>query len=96
MAFIAVFGVRSGAACPARLGSGRCTLTTTMSRTWTHPALAIWTVFLLVWPTVVSSHMIEVSAGKKECFFEDLHINDKVRHTPFGYIQEANRSMSLR
>ena len=25
----------------------------------------------------VYSHTIEVSAGKKECFFEDLHINDQ-------------------
>ncbi|KIP01735.1 hypothetical protein PHLGIDRAFT_96735 [Phlebiopsis gigantea 11061_1 CR5-6] len=52
-----------------------------MTRTWTHSALAIWTVFLLVWPAIVTSHMIEVSAGKKECFFEDLHINDKMTVT---------------
>ncbi len=27
----------------------------------------------------VYSHSIEVLAGKKECFFEDLHVNDQVR-----------------
>jgi hypothetical protein len=29
---------------------------------------------------LVSSHLIEVPASKKECFFEDLHINDQVLH----------------
>ncbi|KAI0282372.1 hypothetical protein BGY98DRAFT_955536, partial [Russula aff. rugulosa BPL654] len=29
---------------------------------------------------VVYSHLIEVPASKKECFFEDLHINDQVLH----------------
>lgn len=24
-------------------------------------------------------HIIEVRASQKECFFEDLHVNDKVR-----------------
>ena len=33
--------------------------------------------------SLVTAHMIEVPAGKKECFFEDLHVNDKVRRTPF-------------
>lgn len=28
--------------------------------------------------------MIDVPASKKECFFEDLHINDKVRVTAVG------------
>jgi hypothetical protein len=27
----------------------------------------------------VYGHTIEVPAGKKECFFEDLHVNDQVR-----------------
>ena len=27
----------------------------------------------------VYGHTIEVLAGKKECFFEDLHANDQVR-----------------
>ena len=26
----------------------------------------------------VYSHTVEVPAGKKECFFEDLHVNDQV------------------
>jgi hypothetical protein len=30
-------------------------------------------------PALVSAHMVEVPAGKKECFFEDLHVHDKVR-----------------
>jgi len=29
----------------------------------------------------VSSHLIEVPASKKECFFEDLHINDQMTVT---------------
>jgi hypothetical protein len=29
----------------------------------------------------ISAHLIEVTAGKKECFFEDLHINDKMTVT---------------
>jgi len=27
------------------------------------------------------SHLVEVPAGKKECFFEDLHVNDKMTVT---------------
>ena len=27
---------------------------------------------------LVSAHLIEVAAGHKECFFEDLHKHDKV------------------
>jgi hypothetical protein len=30
--------------------------------------------------TLSSAHMVDVVAGKKECFFEDLHKNDKVCH----------------
>jgi len=39
------------------------------------------TLLLLLAATVehVYSHTIEISAGKKECFFEDLHVNDQVR-----------------
>jgi hypothetical protein len=33
---------------------------------------------LLFLPQIISAHSIEVPAGKKECFFEDLHVNDKV------------------
>lgn len=42
-------------------------------------ALSIWAAVLLIAPAFVAAHMVEVAAGKKECFFEDLHVNDKVR-----------------
>ncbi|RXW21191.1 hypothetical protein EST38_g4688 [Candolleomyces aberdarensis] len=32
-------------------------------------------------PALVSAHMVEVPAGKKECFFEDLHVHDKMTVT---------------
>ena len=37
-------------------------------------------LILLILP-FISAHLIEVAAGKKECFFEDLHINDKMTVT---------------
>ncbi|KAF8639765.1 hypothetical protein AX17_001026 [Amanita inopinata Kibby_2008] len=40
-----------------------------------------WLPILLLLSTWVSAHMIEVSAGKKECFFEDLHKHDKMTVT---------------
>ena len=49
-------------------------------------ALAVMARFLLCLSSLflffhlVSSHLIEVPASKKECFFEDLHINDQVLH----------------
>jgi len=39
---------------------------------------ALLSCLLLIFSSIASAHIIEVSAGKKECFFEDLHINDKV------------------
>ncbi|XP_006459924.1 hypothetical protein AGABI2DRAFT_149893 [Agaricus bisporus var. bisporus H97] len=33
---------------------------------------------LLIFPRITSAHSIEVPAGKKECFFEDLHVHDKM------------------
>lgn len=54
---------------------------TTMPRPYTPALLNMWLALLLVVPLLVSGHMIEVPASKKECFFEDLHINDKVRPT---------------
>ncbi|KAF5363397.1 hypothetical protein D9756_000813 [Leucocoprinus leucothites] len=33
---------------------------------------------LILLPLLASAHMIEVAAGKKECFFEDLHVHDKM------------------
>jgi hypothetical protein len=38
-------------------------------------------LFILTVLTFVAAHLIEVTAGKKECFFEDLHINDKMTVT---------------
>ena len=52
---------------------------TTMLRHYTHTFSIMWLAFLLVAPLLVSGHMIEVPASKKECFFEDLHVHDKVR-----------------
>ena len=43
----------------------------------------MWLSLLLVFPLLVSGHMIEVPASKKECFFEDLHVNDKVQSIRF-------------
>lgn len=44
-----------------------------------------WTVLVLLATSwLAGAHMVEVPAGKKECFFEDLHVNDKVsrQHLP--------------
>jgi hypothetical protein len=41
-----------------------------------YPSISLLCILIL--QSLVSAHMIEVVAGKKECFFEDLHINDKV------------------
>lgn len=35
-------------------------------------------LILLLLSTLINAHMIELPAGKKECFFEDLHAEDKV------------------
>ncbi|KAF5331542.1 hypothetical protein D9611_007646 [Ephemerocybe angulata] len=44
--------------------------------------LVIHALALLAWlPALISAHMIEVPAGKKECFFEDLHVHDKMTVT---------------
>jgi len=34
--------------------------------------------WLFLFSSLASAHIIEVSAGNKECFFEDLHKNDKM------------------
>lgn len=65
-----------------------------MPRTYTHAALTLWTFLLLVLPSIVSAHMIEVPAGKKECFFEDLHKNDKVRQHIYVYAKCHTKSTS--
>ena len=49
-----------------------------MLRHYTPTLSVMWLALILVLP-LVSGHMIEVPASKKECFFEDLHVNDKVR-----------------
>jgi len=38
-----------------------------------------WLSLLCFLQALVHAHMIDVVAGKKECFFEDLHKQDKVR-----------------
>ena len=47
---------------------------------------------LLVVPCLVSAYSIELPAAAKECFFEDLHTNDKVRgkQAPVLSIQTLN------
>lgn len=52
--------------------------TATMPRLYTHCFLVSYLIFLAIVSTLTSAHSIEVPAGKKECFFEDLHVNDKV------------------
>jgi len=46
-----------------------------MSRLYT---LFSWLVFFVCIPSLTLAHTILVSAGKKECFFEDLHVNDQM------------------
>jgi len=36
---------------------------------------------LVIFPLLISAHSVEVPAGKKECFFEDLHVHDKMTVT---------------
>lgn len=36
--------------------------------------------WLALFSALAAAHIIEVSAGNKECFFEDLHKSDKVPH----------------
>jgi hypothetical protein len=43
-----------------------------------HFLLWLSSLFLLF--HFVSSHLVEIPASKKECFFEDLHVNDQVFH----------------
>lgn len=38
---------------------------------------SLFTLFFLL-PTLISAHLVEVPAGKKDCYFEDLHTQDKV------------------
>ncbi|KAJ7117339.1 emp24/gp25L/p24 family/GOLD-domain-containing protein [Mycena crocata] len=43
--------------------------------------IAAWLSLLLLLPPFLSAHLIDVDAGKKECFFEDLHQHDKMTVT---------------
>ncbi|KAI0347553.1 supernatant protein factor C-terminal domain-containing protein [Trametopsis cervina] len=52
-----------------------------MPRAQTGSLLSVWIRLLLLLPSIVYAHMIEVSAAKKECFFEDLRKNDKMTVT---------------
>lgn len=38
--------------------------------------------WLALFSAFAAAHIIEVAAGNKECFFEDLHKNDKVSCRP--------------
>lgn len=38
----------------------------------------LYLIILVIMQSFASAHMIDVVAGRKECFFEDLHKNDKV------------------
>ncbi|KAJ6599337.1 emp24/gp25L/p24 family/GOLD-domain-containing protein [Mycena vulgaris] len=44
-------------------------------------SLAPWLSLLFLLPPLISAHLIDVDAGKKECFFEDLHQHDKMTVT---------------
>ncbi|KAH7916123.1 emp24/gp25L/p24 family/GOLD-domain-containing protein [Hygrophoropsis aurantiaca] len=46
------------------------------------PWFSLFTLFTLaIIPALVSAHMIEIPASKKECFFEDLHEHDQMTVT---------------
>ena len=46
---------------------------------YTQMLLTGYLAILFTLKAAVHAHMIDVNAGKKECFFEDLNKNDKVR-----------------
>lgn len=50
----------------------------TMPRLYTPLFLLSCLTAVLILPNFVLAHLIEIPAGKKECFFEDLHVHDKV------------------
>ncbi|EPQ59380.1 supernatant protein factor SPF C-terminal domain-containing protein [Gloeophyllum trabeum ATCC 11539] len=47
----------------------------------TPSVFALFCTLAALLPCLVHGHMIEVAASKKECFFEDLHINDQMTVT---------------
>ncbi|KAF8974641.1 emp24/gp25L/p24 family/GOLD-domain-containing protein [Flammula alnicola] len=52
-----------------------------MPRFYTPPFLFSCLTILFIIPFLVSAHLVEIPAGKKECFFEDLHVHDKMTVT---------------
>jgi hypothetical protein len=42
--------------------------------------LVLWLSSLFLFFQLASTHLVEIPASKKECFFEDLHVNDQVRN----------------
>jgi hypothetical protein len=62
----------------SRLGSGDGTIIT-MTRTAT---LVLWLLCVL---PLATAHIIHVGASSKECFFEDLNVNDKARAGSLGW-----------
>ncbi|POW23138.1 hypothetical protein PSHT_00473 [Puccinia striiformis] len=47
----------------------------------TRTTLLLWTLLLSI--TAVLSHTIDIASGQISCFFEDLHVDDKVRSETF-------------
>ncbi|KAH7868817.1 supernatant protein factor C-terminal domain-containing protein [Lentinula edodes] len=56
-------------------------LQTSMPPSFLQRLIAGWLALLLVFQYAAYGHMIDVPAGKKECFFEDLHKQDKMTVT---------------
>jgi len=52
-----------------------------MARLYTPWLLSLYFSLSALLPILVSAHMIEVAASRKECFFEDLHVNDQMTVT---------------
>lgn len=78
---------------PGLFSTSPCTKA--MARNYTQKILLALIAFLSVVPAFVGAHLIEVVAGKKECFFEDLNKNDKVRPL-FAGDWSVNNKMVLR
>lgn len=48
-----------------------------------HSHLLLWLSSLFLFFHLTSSHLVEIPASQKECFFEDLHVNDQVHNRAF-------------
>jgi hypothetical protein len=63
-----------------------CLLGSSSTTTLSMAHFLLWLSSLFLLFHFVSSHIIEIPASKKECFFEDLHVNDQVRpRCPFQF-----------